>query len=340
MPPHHDWVELGDAGPVVVDLRRRLRDLGFDSEDASRGGTEFDEADQRALRDFQETRGLDADGRCGPQTWIALGEASHVLGSRLLCLTNPMLRGDDVAELQLRLGALGFDTGRTDGIFGPVTSTALGEFQRNVGIVTDHICGPETLAQLRRMVSRGSTMSVAGLREHEESQRLGSLQGVRVAICHVADSELLAGRVGADLSGLGAAAAVMSAPDWPAAAAAINQFDSAVALAITVVDDPCCELAFYRTEGFRSVGGEHLARLLARQLPGHPGRALPVLQGRRLPILRETRCPTVRWRVGPPGTVDSTSGQLAAAVARAFEAWVTTEPSSELGQPSQRSTSD
>ena len=44
-----------------------------------------------------------------------------------------MLRGDDVAELQQDLGALGFDAGRVDGIFGPRTKDALEQFQRNIG---------------------------------------------------------------------------------------------------------------------------------------------------------------------------------------------------------------
>ena len=48
-----------------------------------------------------------------------------------------MLRGDDVAELQQRLGALGFDAGRVDGIFGAETATALEALQRNAGLPTD-----------------------------------------------------------------------------------------------------------------------------------------------------------------------------------------------------------
>ena len=37
----------------------------------------------------------------------------------------PMMRGDDVAELQARLNSLGFDTGKVDGIFGPDTLAGL-----------------------------------------------------------------------------------------------------------------------------------------------------------------------------------------------------------------------
>ena len=65
-----------------------------------------------------------------------------------------MLRGDDVAELQQRLSALGFDTGRVDGIFGDLTSAALGEFQRNAGLPVDGIAGASTVAELLRFGTR------------------------------------------------------------------------------------------------------------------------------------------------------------------------------------------
>jgi N-acetylmuramoyl-L-alanine amidase len=75
----------------------------------------YDEATRRAVTDFQTAAGLEADGECDANTWSALVESSYSLGTRLLCLRSPMMRGDDVAELQLRLGALGFDAGRVDG---------------------------------------------------------------------------------------------------------------------------------------------------------------------------------------------------------------------------------
>ena len=78
----------------------------------------FGEPTEAAVRGFQERRGLRVDGICGPQTWASLVEAGFRPGDRLLYYTSPMLRGDDVAELQRRLSALGFDAGRVDGIFG------------------------------------------------------------------------------------------------------------------------------------------------------------------------------------------------------------------------------
>ena len=77
------------------------------------------------MRAFQDARGLRVDGICGPETWGALVESGYRLGDRLLYLRRPMLRGDDVAELQRRLNGLGFDAGREDGILGPETEAAL-----------------------------------------------------------------------------------------------------------------------------------------------------------------------------------------------------------------------
>ena len=98
-----------------------------------RRGGGFCPATEDAVRAFQTGRGLRCDGRCDEQTWTALVEASWKLGDRLLFLTSPNLRGDDVAELQSRLGRLGFDCGRVDGILGPSTARALEEFQSNCG---------------------------------------------------------------------------------------------------------------------------------------------------------------------------------------------------------------
>ena len=44
---------------------------------------------------------------------------------RMLYHRVPMMRGDDVAELQRQLNALGFDAGTIDGIFGPGTRRAI-----------------------------------------------------------------------------------------------------------------------------------------------------------------------------------------------------------------------
>ena len=128
-----DSLQLGDEGEAAADVQRRLERLGFSLGTDAKGA--YGVGTRAAVEAFQYRRGLRVDGVCGRQTWSALVEAGRRLGDRFLYRRSPMLRGDDVAELQQRLSALGFDTGRVDGIFGDLTSAALGEFQRNARCV-------------------------------------------------------------------------------------------------------------------------------------------------------------------------------------------------------------
>ncbi len=65
---------------------------------------------------------------------------------RILFLTSPPMRGDDVTTLQR---ALGFPPDRIDGIFGKQTDRAVRTFQRQGGMTVDGKVGPNTLNALR-----------------------------------------------------------------------------------------------------------------------------------------------------------------------------------------------
>src|SRR3954453_3563000 len=133
----------GDEGTVVVEIRAKLARL--DLLVGTPSGL-FDDAVDRALRAFQQRRGLRVDGVVGTETYRALDEAPWRLGDRLLSYVVPHpFVGDDVATLQQRLSEMGFDPGRCDGIFGRQTEAALREFQRNVGQAPDGTVGPKTL---------------------------------------------------------------------------------------------------------------------------------------------------------------------------------------------------
>jgi len=113
-------------------------------------GDTFSEATRATVQAFQRSRGLAITGEVDDTTWASLLEAGWRLGDRLLFLVKPFLRGDDVAELQVRLSQLGFDPGRVDGVFGPMLDRALSEFQRNCGIETNGTLTRRTLVELRR----------------------------------------------------------------------------------------------------------------------------------------------------------------------------------------------
>ena len=133
----------------------------------------FDAELDRAVRTFQQERGITVDGIVGPDTFRRLDEARWQLGDRVLSyVPGHMMVGDDVTQLQRRLSELGFNPGRPDGIFGPDTDGALREFQAGVGVVADGTCGPDTFRAFDRLIRTVSGGDAAELREHLQLSRL------------------------------------------------------------------------------------------------------------------------------------------------------------------------
>jgi N-acetylmuramoyl-L-alanine amidase len=314
-------LRLGSSGEAVRDLQRRLTSLGF-GPDASEA-EHFGPSCQAAVRGFQTARGLHADGVCGPQTWAALVEAGYRPGDRLLYHRRPMLRGDDVADLQRRLCALGFDTGRVDGIFGPDTETALRDFQRNAGLTTDGVCGRDTLATMARLGSRtAGGATIAELRQREALQGTAGdgLAGRLFALGEHGGLDALVHAVGRQLTDRGATVLPIQHPDSSTHATRCNDGGAVAYLGFDLQDAASIEAAYFSVPGFTSVGGRRLADLLAERLPeALPATACAV--GMRLPVLRETRMPAVQVTLGPPPAVVSRLETVATRVAEAVEAW-------------------
>lgn len=61
---------------------------------------------------------------------------------RLIKLTRPMMRGDDIKMVQGKLGV------HADGIYGPITQQAVKDFQRKYSLRVDGIVGPKTWVRL------------------------------------------------------------------------------------------------------------------------------------------------------------------------------------------------
>ena len=318
-------LSIGASGEEVRDLHRRLAAAGhrltFDL-------AHYSTSTATAIKQFQTAHGLDPTGVCDQATWNTLVEASYNLGDRAIYYTQPMLRGDDIADLQLRLGSLGFDAGRADGIFGPETERAVADFQRNAGLTSDGVAGPQTIAELVRLSVRADTSrSVAQVREQEEL-RSGprQLAGLRVAVGENGPFHALVHLIGRQIREQGAVVLEEHHPDWSTQARNANEFAAQVFVAITPGDDDRCDVAYFETTGFASTGGRHLAVICADLLPSALGIATGTASGMRLAILRETRMPAVLCRLGSPARVVSRNAELAAALVEALDAWVRTPP--------------
>jgi len=309
----------------VADLQQRLDEVGLpcppDPEGLFGAGT------AAAVEAFQHRRGLRVDGICGGQTWGALVEAGFRLGDRFLYLHAPMFRGDDVADLQQRLSALGFDTGRVDGIFGGLTSSALADFQRNVSLPVDGILGASTLRELKRVMPRHADPElVSTVRDREQLRRAPrTLLGRRLAIGEEGGLDVLVTAVRRHLTASGAEVVPLLHPDGSLQAAAANAAEVEAYVGLRLDPDRTrCSASYYAGYRYESAGGRRLAELVQALAAVALGIAPDGVQGMSLPVLRETRMPAVICELGPPAMVVAHAGELADAIVEALTLWAVT----------------
>ena len=328
---------LGDEGSVVRSIRTLLQttcDLASSTSDtvgsvqsASHLSDVYDDELARAVRAFQQRRGLLVDGIVGPQTYTALDGARWTLGDRLLSHTpGHLLQGDDVAELQERLLALGFTPDRVDGVFGVNTEKAVRHFQRGVGLAVDGQVGPETLrafADLTRAVSGGSPHT---LREQEIVRRSGHNLAGRTVVLDpghggeetgtaadgLTESEVvldLARRVEGRLSAIGVTVlftrSATTGPDELSRATMANDSGADIMLSLHCDSTDQSRASgvatfFYGQERFGawSAVGEHLADLIQREVVARTGLTDCRSHPRAWVLLQRTRMPTVRIEAG------------------------------------------
>lgn len=286
----------GDEGTAVRDIQDRLAALGYES-DADARGT-FGAATKTAVTAFQQAKGLDADGIVGPDTWRSLYEAGYRFGDRLLFLRRPMMRGEDVSELQSRLNSLGFDAGKVDGIFGSETEHAVLEFQGNRALAEDGKVGPAVVTEIH-LVTRGTMKKGREtIREREWLRRLPpTVAGARIyldADCRTESESLAAWEAASgaalrlqDRGGL----PVMSRshdvklPERVRARRA-NRLgaDLIVAFQINTQGGDC--VFYFASDHSQSEAGKALASCIAGRIDGK-------VEGRASALLKETRAPAV-----------------------------------------------
>lgn len=285
---------FGDAGEPVRDIQDRLLGLGLATDPDARG--EFGTATREAVESFQRSRGLGIDGIVGPDTWRALYEAGYRLGDRLLFLRRPMLRGEDVSELQSRLNGLGFDVGKVDGIYGPDTQQAVLEFQRNRHLAEDGKAGPSVITELRLVTRATMRTGREAIREKEWLRRLPvTLVGSRVyldASCRndheAAMTWSAAAGAAFHLQERGGVPLLSRSNDvsLPERVRAQRANRLGAELIVSIALDEPSTVYYFASDHSRSEAGAMLAEAIADALGS-------TVQGRATPMLKETRAPAV-----------------------------------------------
>ena len=245
-----------------------------------------------------------------------------MLGSRLLYLTSPHMRGDDVQAMQAVLAKLGFDCGRADGIFGSNTLRALTEFQQNYGITADGICGVNSIRALERTSSQsGNGPGIVTVREYETLLTSSdNTERPRIVIGCFDNSTRLTRLLVRELRSRGDDVMTIENADPHAHARTANSFSADLYIGVSNAATNATQFAYYQTESFVSAGGQMAAELCAEFVRLSQSDHDVVACGMQLPVLRETRMPAVMCTVGLIGNDDSALGMIPA-LAKAITQW-------------------
>lgn len=313
----------GDRGEPVLDVQNRLSALGY-SVDPDRVGV-FEDGTRLAVAGFQEARGLPVDGVVGPETWRALVDASYGLGDRMLYHRVPMMRGDDVAELQARLNSLGFDTGKVDGVFGPDTLAGLLDFQHNRGLAQDGIAGALVATELTLVSFATKKHGREVVRERQWLSTLPRpIAGQLIYIDPECRTEVEASATWKASVAASSAVQILSGvpilsrsidtePPARLRAQRANRMNVDVVLGFFVPQDGDEGVHYFESEHSISEAGRAIATVIADRLGIESA-------GRAMPMLKETRAPAVL--VALRSMSRRTGRVVAHAIAHVYEAGV------------------
>jgi N-acetylmuramoyl-L-alanine amidase len=209
-----------------------------------------------------------------------------------------MMRGEDVSELHSRLNSLGFDVGKVDGIFGPITERAVIDFQHNRGLAEDGKAGPEVVTEIH-LVTRGEMKEGRhAVREREWLRRLPpTVAGARVYLdagCRDAHEASVAWEAASaaalGLQELGGLPVLSRSQDGSLPerlrARRANVLGSDLIVAFQLSSDGEDFVFYFASEHGTSAAGELLARSIASAAGGK-------IEGRASAMLKETRAPAV-----------------------------------------------
>ncbi len=150
-----NYLKPGDSGERVMELQRRLIELGYMVGTAD--GI-YSSATSMGVRSFQADYFLKIDGLCGSDTLNKLNSVnSSDIAARdstfaeIGSIIKKDMRGPGVVDVQKKLIALGYFSGKADGYCGDTTVDAIKNFQADNGIEPNGICEIMTYAALENV---------------------------------------------------------------------------------------------------------------------------------------------------------------------------------------------
>lgn len=159
-------ISPGDRGNQVSILQQQLKDLGYYSHAVT--GV-FGPVTERAVRDFQRTNQIGADGLVGPQTHRTLASSPKRAGDSVTTtpsapsggngIVRQGMQGQQVTNLQQLLRDKGYMNIAPTGVFGDLTYQAVRKFQQDHSLAVDGIAGPATFGALQGNTSAPSKPS-------------------------------------------------------------------------------------------------------------------------------------------------------------------------------------
>jgi len=139
--------------PDVKILKEKLAKLGYLEE--SEFDSMFDEATEKALKDFQREYDLEQDGIIGKETASVI---STLVIQHEIHAKNPLKKddtGDEVIKIQKMLIACGLLDATATGTYGEKTEEAVIDFQKKFGIAQTGIVDSMTYMKLQSVSNKG-----------------------------------------------------------------------------------------------------------------------------------------------------------------------------------------
>ncbi|MCH4178529.1 MAG: NlpC/P60 family protein [Megasphaera sp.] len=148
----------GDRGDQIVVIQQALANNGYNT----LADGDYGAGTQQAVKDFQASHGLDADGIVGASTYRALvgtdmpqNTSSQYVANTAAAASAPaapvVTAGNEIRVIQQSLANQGYNVD-VDGVFGVGTEQAVQQFQSSHGLETDGVVGSATFYELTGQV--------------------------------------------------------------------------------------------------------------------------------------------------------------------------------------------